>query len=450
MKRMERFRGSLPKSAGKRRIRERRVTAAAGRGACSFPPPAGVALVLFGLLAGCASFDKTLSSADKTLAAVKSPTTSSIANVAVSKDPKEAFRQTVQSRVSIYERDPQALIADIRTVKQDFDRLMSLLSGNVEKKWGPGEVKLPTRTHYVKYTQNYKSRAIVDYDTGEITVETVDDKDPRASLKNAVATTLLTPDDPRAVDLFSDKTVELTSEKKPYLLGLVVDQNGKPVATPAEAEAYAGYLVEKRSGTRQVEMEGGQKSALYATFPMVSNFQNRNAEKFRPLVNRYASRYNISPSLVFAIIRTESNFNPFAVSSAPAYGLMQLVPASGGREAFRHAKGRDEMPTRDYLFDPENNIELGTAYLNVLFYKQLDYIANPVSREFCVISAYNTGPRNVLRAFSKDKVEAANSINRLEPPNVYEQLRLNLPYEETRQYLVRVVTSRRQFVSPGN
>jgi len=130
--------------------------------------------------------------------------------------------------------------------------------------------------------------------------------------------------------------------------------------------------------------------------------------------------------------------------------MMQLVPSSGGREAYRHAKGRDEMPTREYLFDAENNIELGTAYLNVLFDRQLDYVANPISREYCVISAYNTGPGNVLRSFSRDRVTAVNSINGMEPPGVYEHLRLKLPYEETRQYLVRVVSFRRQFLSFGN
>jgi membrane-bound lytic murein transglycosylase C len=128
---------------------------------------------------------------------------------------------------------------------------------------------------------------------------------------------------------------------------------------------------------------------------------------------------------------------------------MQLVPSSGGREAYRHAKGRDEMPTREYLLDPANNIELGTAYLNVLFDKQLDYIANPISREYCVISAYNTGPSNVLRTFAKDRVAAINQINSVEPPSVYERLRLNLPYAETRNYLVTVVQYRRQFLSFG-
>lgn len=130
--------------------------------------------------------------------------------------------------------------------------------------------------------------------------------------------------------------------------------------------------------------------------------------------------------------------------------MMQLVPASGGREAYRAARGRDEMPSREFLFDAGNNIELGTAYLGVLSGKQLDYVANPVSREYCVISAYNTGPGNVLRAFSSDRVAAVNAINGLEPPGVYERLRTKLPYEETRAYLVKVVGFRRQFLSYGD
>lgn len=408
-----------------------------------------LAIASLGLLAGCGSLDKTLTSAERTLSAVNTPTVKSAAGIVGSRDPNETLRQALRSRAEMYERNPQALIADLRTLKRDYEKLMSLLSRNVDKNWGPKEVVLPTRTQYTKYTQNYKSRAIVEFDTGEITVETLDDKDPKASLKNAITTTLLTPDDPRSVDLFTDKPIPLTSEKRPYLQGLVVDQRDQPVATPAQAEAFADHLIGTRSGTREVELPDGMKRALYVKFSMVPNFENRKAEKYRPMVGKCASQYKISPSLVFAIIRTESNFNPFAVSPAPAYGLMQLVPSSGGRDAYRRAKGRDEMPTRDYLFDPENNIELGAAYLKVLFYRQLDYVVNPVSREYCVISAYNTGAGNVLRAFSRDKVTAANAINGSEPSGVYERLRLNLPYEETRQYLVRVVNFRRQFVSPG-
>jgi len=127
---------------------------------------------------------------------------------------------------------------------------------------------------------------------------------------------------------------------------------------------------------------------------------------------------------------------------------MQLVPTSGGREAFRKVKGQDTAPSRDYLFDPENNIELGVAYLNVLSYAQLEQIDNTISREYCVISAYNTGPRNVYKAFASDSVSALNAINGLEPPAVYDRLRGNLPYQETREYLVKVVTFRKQFIAP--
>ena len=373
-----------------------------------------------------------------------------VATIATSGNPEAAVRGIVKGRATAYTRDPRVLVADLRAVKRDYERLEAFLTGRVNGSWGRKETKLPSRTQYVKYTQNYRSRAVVDFDAGQVTVETVDDKDPRASLKSAIVTTLLTPDDPRAVDLFSDKPIALTSSQTPYLLGLVHDASGKSIASPEQAERFADRLLEKAPAERKVESQEGAKVARSVSFPMVANFAGKQAEKYRDVVERFAERYKISPSLVYAIIRTESNFNPYAVSSAPAYGMMQLVPSSGGREAFRHAKGRDEMPSREYLFDPANNIELGTAYLNVLFERELDDITNPVSREYCVISAYNTGPSNVLRAFSRDRVAALNGINSLEPPGVFERLRTNLPYEETRQYLAKVVSYRRQFLTFGH
>lgn len=89
----------------------------------------------------------------------------------------------------------------------------------------------------------------------------------------------------------------------------------------------------------------------------------------------------------------------------------------------------------------------GSAYLNVLSYALLEQIDNEVSREYCVISAYNTGTRNVFKTFAGDSVAALNHINGLEPPAVYDRLRNNLPYQETRDYLVKVVTFRKQFAS---
>ncbi len=399
-------------------------------------------LMLLTTVPSCETTDRALSTMEHVLSS--SPGRVAV-DIAEGKDPKRILKE----RAEAYQRDPEALLRDLRAAQKDFELIMAALTGNVRQTWGEKEVKVPEKKKYVKYTQNYMSRAIVDFDDGKIVVETLDDKAPRESLKHAVVTTLLTPDDPRAVDLFSDKAVTLSGDRLPYLLGLVVDQAGKPVREPAQADAFAEYLLASKSGQRTVDRNGTAMHALFVTISMVTNFSNRQAEKYRPLVTKFADQYKISPSLVFAVIRTESNFNPFAVSSAPAYGLMQLVPSSGGREAYRKAKGKDSIPSRDYLFDPENNVELGTAYLNVLSYTQLEHIENTVSREYCVISAYNTGPRNVYKAFSNDATAAINQINSLQPPAVYDRLRAHLPYQETRDYLAKVTTFRKQFAVPG-
>ena len=100
--------------------------------------------------------------------------------------------------------------------------------------------------------------------------------------------------------------------------------------------------------------------------------------KVMEIVLKLAPEYGVSPRLAMAIIRTESNFNPGAVSPKNAQGLMQLIPETAGR--FNVKKP----------FDPEQNIRGGLAYLRWL----LAYFKGDVS---LVAAAYNAGEGAVNR-----------------------------------------------------
>jgi membrane-bound lytic murein transglycosylase C len=338
----------------------------------------------------------------------------------------------VEARLSVLRRKVEAAYAELKA--------------NVQKRWGQNDAKMASRTVFVKYTQGYKSRVITDFDHGTLTIETVDEDDPQSSLKAAIAAALLTPSDPATVDVFTDKEVALDPDRKPYLYGLVHDNHGKSILTREQAGQFASYLVPLKMQRRATDSEEGGKTALFVQLLMVKNFEVLGAERYRASIEKYATQYNVSPSLVLAIVRTESNFNPFAVSGAPAYGLMQLVPTSGGRAGFKRVQGVDQTPTPDYLFDPDHNIELGIAYLSVLNNAEFGAVSNSESRDYCVIAAYNTGPRNVLRVFADDKKQAINDLNNLPPTMLFEKLRSDLPSDETRQYVVRVTGYRKQFV----
>jgi membrane-bound lytic murein transglycosylase C len=343
--------------------------------------------------------------------------------------------------------DTKDMEANLQTLRKKIEAAYAQLRANVQKRWGQSDTKVASRTVFVKYTQGYKSRVITDFDRGTLTVETVDQTDPQGSLRATLTAALLTSSDPATVDLFTDKDVTLESNRKPYLYGLVHDNHGKSILTREQAAQFASYLVPAKMQTRSTDQEQGGETAVFVQVMMVKNFEARGAERYRASVEKYAAQYNVSPSLVFAIMRTESNFNPFAVSGAPAYGLMQLVPTSGGRAALKRVQGVDENPTPDYLFDPDHNIELGAAYLSVLGNTEFHAIDNADSRDYCVIAAYNTGPRNVTRIFASDKGEALNDINNLPPPVLFDKLRSDLPSDETRQYVVKVTGYRKQFVS---
>lgn len=96
------------------------------------------------------------------------------------------------------------------------------------------------------------------------------------------------------------------------------------------------------------------------------------------LVAQYARQYRLDENLVFAVIKAESNFNPYAVSPAGARGLMQLMPATAA-----------EMRVTD-IFDPAQNIAGGTQYLA----RMLKMFKN--DRDLA-LAAYNAGPGTVQR-----------------------------------------------------
>jgi len=370
-------------------------------------------------------------------------TKSDLIRIVVSKNPKAATKAILKSRPSRYQRNPRLLARDIKFAKARFNKLFKRHKKKASKRWGSSESKMPSTYQYVKYTNHYKSRAIINFDSGTLRIETLEIENHSASLKKAIITTLLTPQDPRAVDLFSAKTVNLRGA--PYLYGLVRDHRGHFIKTNYQSRQYANYLLRHKLRKRVISENSKNITVYFVQLQMIRLHQKTRAVRYRHIVRQYSRQYNISQSLVYSIIQTESNFNPYAVSNAPAYGLMQIVPHSGGRDAYRLIHRKDRIPSKEYLFNERNNIRMGVAYFHLLYYKYLAAIRNPLTREYCAIAAYNTGAGNVFKAFSTHRKTALNQINKRSPSEVYNYLRKRLKYREARRYLYKVVKTRAQF-----
>jgi len=231
------------------------------------------------------------------------------------------------------------------------------------------------------------------------------------------------------------------TQKQPLLDRQVAMPDGTPV-TRENARAFAETQAASDRVQRQTVTGGDHVSreVVSVSFPLAPDHLRVRAERFRPFVTRYAAQYGVYPPMVYAIIHSESSFNPRARSGVPAYGLMQLVPRSGARDAYLLVYSQDRMLSDTYLYDPERNIELGAAYLHILQDRYFKRVENPMNRMLCAIAGYNTGAGNVCKAFDAGTslTRAAPVINGMTPEQVYGRLRANLPYEETRNYVVKV------------
>lgn len=320
-----------------------------------------------------------------------------------------------------------------------FDILMGQFAHNIENIWGFNEVLIAGPKDYVKYTDGYQTRSHINFDQGTITVETIAGTDPAARLRQAIITTLLMGDDPGSIDLYSDVN-DIPISKQPFLYGQVVDNTGEPIRWQWRAARFADYLLQTRMKSRS----NGLRVIYSITINLVPNHLDKRAHKYVGMVRQASRKYGVDESLILAIMQTESSFNPYAVSRSDALGLMQVVQHTAGKDVFR-SQGKSGTPSRSYLFDPQSNIDTGTAYLAMLNNVYLGGIQNPTSRRYAVITAYNGGAGSVLRVFSNDKIKAATIINSMQPGDVYETLTTRHPSAESRRYLYKVDTAQKSY-----
>ena len=427
-----------------------------------------------------------------------------------------------------FENQTQRIDDIYQAVDEAIDRAFRGLTKRIEVKWPDGA--LPERHRWVTYNQSMNSRAIADFEAGELIVETLvepgEDLQQRvaelmamsASIATAtpaeldeqdvllqevtrqVAEVTETPVKPQSTtdsslsgvlpesiggqldglaqalaDDFT-KTPALKNTSEAAVIKAAVEQiaQNPPMANPDtdaaakpavpddmqtdaapeidNSESQIAKVSESSESTKafpvpapmpmlNVVEENGQ-TRLQLKIEFVNGYQEKLVSQYFDDIKGYAKQYDVPVSVIMAIIETESSYNPRAVSPIPAFGLMQLVPKTAGLDAHLFVHGEKKIVSADYLFNEDNNLKLGSAYFHLLTHRYLRKITNPQARFYCAVASYNTGVGNVAKTFTgrKSITAAVETINGMTPDAVYDYLMNNLPAQETKNYLKKVVT----------
>lgn len=328
----------------------------------------------------------------------------------------------------------------------------------VREHWQDGRVS--SREEYVHYGPGYNSRLRLRLDEGgseqaglraEVQVA-ADSPDPGSTARDAYRQLV---EEARAAGLEPARDLD--------------DGRGGTLSEPG-LDSVAEASIEQQPGRREHDASGREVIVYQVEIPLVPDHIEKRAGRWREQVRAQAKRWELPADLIFAVIHTESWYNPMARSHVPAFGMMQLVPRYGGAEAHQMLTGREGEPTPEVLYQGERNIELGSAYLHKLRYTYYKDVLDDRKAELLITCAYNTGPGNVNRALTskggatrntsgkhkgfKKPRDASSSfdraipvINRLGVEELEAKLLEDLPWEETVGYLEKVSRRRALYLA---
>jgi len=353
--------------------------------------------------------------------------------------------------------------AEFNAWKEKYFAELKAYKDKILEVWDEAEVT--NNTTWVEYSEDLSTKKVIDYEKNEIRVSIAGDEKapsekeiqkfiegilattPNEARKsdpvlNAVGETSPSQDDTSnqsmLAELNEDSLIKLepSREEKPKtaVLSEAKDQTSSRSRVTPETGVPKEKRETRRETTRNLAETNSQSpqtktvnktTAIAKRLSKTAKVDTRTASSNKPVttitiklpndatykrsksyaneVAEQAKENKMDPSLIFAIMHTESAFNPMARSPIPAFGLMQIVPGSAGKDVTQQWYGQAKLLKPNELFNAETNIKAGATYLNILYYRYLKGVSNPESRKYCVIAAYNTGAGNVSEAFIGSK-----------------------------------------------
>lgn len=370
----------------------------------------------------------------------------------------EKFKREQEEAMKAMQQNDSALISSLEEEYQDYVKVEQEAYANFVKKmsnlWGGDNVIESTNKDWVEYSDGGNSRSSVDFEEGKATIEiivTPEEEKSEVKLEKKVEEKIkeLIVSRGKTKDYDTEKEKAVPLQETAVLENQIQTPSGEVVTEDNVDESVKEIVKETVIEKKEITGDDGQKRQVVTVkLDLVPDHIRTRAEKYQNEVEKYCRKYDVDPAMAFAVMQTESSFNPKAKSHIPAYGLMQIVPASAGKDCAQSLKKPFSKPTANYLYEPENNIEMGVHYLHLLKKRYYTKVENKDSQDLCVIASYNTGAGNVARALRGDTniFKAIPQINAMSYDELFKYFEKKL-LPETQNYIRKVTERMKVFKS---
>ena len=309
-------------------------------------------------------------------------------------------------------------------IEEQQRRELQELKRRIDLLWGEAG-GISTKKNWIDYNENFSVRSNIDFKNGTIGIDALvplNVSNPYERGKQKISDKMVTSFMAKGIEQRGILTNQLKTSKGLYV-------TNKNLKNYIQSDIFPKI---DEVPTSIIGNDGNTRLRFGAQFSLVPGHLRIRAEKYRNTVQANANRFSLEPQLIMAVIHTESYFNPFAISHAGAYGLMQVIPRYAGREAYQFVFREDRIITPQYLYQPTNNIDLGSAYLYLLYNKHFADIQGGDKRLYLTICGYNWGPTAI-----REKIIQRYQVSFISSEKLYRLLRYRAP-KETSDYLKRV------------